>query len=56
MEILCYTREPKEDIIYANRLAYSMHLAWKDKNGKFVPFHHNEGILYAKAVSREADS
>lgn len=53
MEILCYTREPKEDIIYANRLAYSMHLAWKDKNGKFVPFHHNEGILYAKAVSRE---
>lgn len=53
MEILCYTREPKEDIIYANRLAYSMHLAWKDENGKFIPFHHNEGLLYAKAVSRE---
>lgn len=53
MEILCYTREPKEDIIYANRLAYSMHLAWKDKNGEFIPFHHNEGLLYAKAVSRE---
>ena len=50
MEVLCYTREPKEDIIYANRLAYSMHLAWKSETGQYVPFHHNEGILYAKAT------
>lgn len=50
MEILCYTREPKEDNIYANRLAYSMHLAYKAESGKFLTFHHNEGILYVKAV------
>ena len=55
MEILCYTRQPLEDILYANRLAFSMHLALKDKDGKFAPLHHNEGILYAKAVSREED-
>ena len=50
MEILCYTRQPKEDIIYGNRMAYSMHLAYRDKDGRFRPFHHNEGILYASAV------
>lgn len=50
MEILCYTRNPKEDIIYGNRLAFSMHLAYKAADGRFLPFHHNEGILYAKAV------
>lgn len=50
MEILCYTRQPKEDIIYGNRMAYSMHLAYRGQDGKFHPFHHNEGILYAKAV------
>ncbi len=50
MKILCYTRQPKEDILYANRLAYSMHLAWKSETGEYMPFHHNEGILYAKAT------
>ncbi len=55
MKILCYIRQPKEDILYANRLAYSMHLAWKSETGEYVPFHHNEGILYAKAV-QDADS
>lgn len=40
-------------MIYAKRLAYSMHLAWKDESGEWVPFHHNEGILYAKAVQKE---
>lgn len=39
-------------MIYAKRLAYSMHLAWKDEFGEWVPFHHNEGILYAKAVQK----
>lgn len=53
MEILCYTRMPKEDMIYAGRLAYSMHLAWRSGDGKFHPLHHNEGILYAKAVQDE---
>lgn len=50
MELLCYTRQPKEDIIYGNRMANSMHLAYRDQDGKFRPLHHNEGILYAKAV------
>lgn len=53
MEILCYTRAPQEDIIYAGRLAYSMHLAYRGEDGSFRPFHHNEGILYAKAVQDE---
>lgn len=53
MEILCYTREPKEDHIYAARLAYSMHLAYRAGESEWVPFHHNEGLLYAKAVHRE---
>ncbi len=50
MRVLCYTRQPKEDILYANRLAYSMHLAWESETGAYIPFHHNEGILYAKAT------
>lgn len=50
MEILCYTRKPKEDAVYGKRMANSMHLAYRDQDGKFRPFHHNEGILYAKAV------
>lgn len=54
MEVLCYTREPEEDIIYANRLAYSMHLAFQKEDGKFTAFHHNEGLLYAKAVQKES--
>lgn len=49
MEILSYTRTAKEDPIYAERLARSMHLAWRGQDGSFHPFHHNEGILYAKA-------
>lgn len=53
MKLLCYTRQPKEDILYANRLAYSMHLAWRSETGEYIPFHHNEGILYAKAVQEE---
>lgn len=50
MEILCYTRQPKEDIIYGNHMANSMHLAYRGDDGRFLPFHHNEGILYARAV------
>lgn len=54
MELLCYTRTPLEDIIYANRLAFSVHLALREREGDgFIPLHHNEGLLYAQAVSRE---
>lgn len=55
MEILCYTRQPKEDMIYGNRMAYSMHLAIRDTEKGFLPLHHNEGILYAKAVQNPQD-
>ena len=53
MKLLCYTRLPKEDILYAHRLAYSIHLAYKDQEGFFIPFHHNEGLIYAKATHHE---
>lgn len=52
MEILCYTREPKEDNMYAKRLAFSMHLAYRESGNEWIPFHHNEGLLYAKAVHK----
>ncbi len=50
MELLCYTRQSKEDDIYGKRMAGSMHLAYRNEDNRFRPFHHNEGILYAKAV------
>ncbi len=55
MEILSYTRQPKEDIIYGKRMAYSMHLAYRGEDGKFHPYHHNEGILYARALQNPED-
>ena len=55
MELLCYTREPKEELIYAECLANSMHLAWRNAGGRFRAFRHNEGILYAKAVQDSKD-
>ena len=48
--VLCYTREPMEDDIYARKLADSMHLALVNKDGTTTPLNHNSGILYAKAV------
>lgn len=55
MEILCYTRKPEEDAVYGCHMAYSMHLAYRGDDGTFRPFHHNEGILYAKAVENVSD-
>ena len=49
-EILCYTREPQDDILYSNKLAYSMHLAYGSGNGNFTALNHNSGILFAKAT------
>lgn len=48
--ILCYTREPMDDAVYAEKLAYSMHLAVETRDG-YVPLNHNEGVLYVKAIS-----
>ena len=52
-ELLCYTRQPGEDSIYSEKLAYSMHLALRREGESFVPLNHNAGILYAKATQRE---
>ncbi|MDO4283791.1 MAG: family 43 glycosylhydrolase [Eubacteriales bacterium] len=53
--IVSYTREPLEDSIYSEKLAYSMHLAILDETGAHTPLNHNAGILYAKAVQRGED-
>ena len=51
--LLCYTRQPEEDSVYSEKLAYSMHLALCEDGEHFIPLNHNSGILYMKAVSRE---
>lgn len=50
--VICYTRLPKEDDVYSEKLAYSMHLALQKDEGEIVPLNHNSGILYAKALQR----
>lgn len=51
--VLCYTRLPQEDIIYASKLAYSMHLAYSEDGTYFKDLNHNSGILFAKATDNE---
>lgn len=53
MKLLCYTRLPKEDAVYSEKLAGSMHLALQDNDGAIICLNHNSGILYAKAVRNE---
>lgn len=48
--ILCYTREPIDERIYANKLAYSMHLAYSEDGKEFIALNHNSGVLFAKAT------
>ena len=50
MKLLCYSRLPKEDRIYSEKLAYSMHLAFQAEDGEIIPLNHNSGILYVKAT------
>lgn len=50
MRVLCYSRIPEDDKIYAAKLAYSMHLALQEEDGTILPLNHNSGILYAKAT------
>lgn len=54
-ELLCYTRKPVNEDLYAPRLAYSMHLALK-RGGRFEPLNHNSGVLFAKAEENEDGS
>lgn len=48
--ILCYTRKPLEDAVYAQKLADSMHIALVDVKGKVVILNNNYGVLFAKSV------
>lgn len=51
--VLCYTREPQEDNIYAQKLAFSMHLAYSEDDKKYEALNHNSGVLFAKATENE---
>lgn len=51
--VLCYTRMPQEELIYAPKLAYSMHLAVSEDGASFQPLNHNSGVLFAKATENE---
>lgn len=35
--LLCYTRQPEEDSVYSEKLAYSMHLALCEDGEHFYP-------------------
>lgn len=52
-DVLCYTRMPQEDLIYAPKLAYSMHLAYSEDGVRFRPLNHNSGVLFAKATAND---
>ncbi|WP_234124670.1 family 43 glycosylhydrolase [Clostridium hydrogenum] len=51
--ILCYTRLQQEEMIYAPKLAYSMHLAYSEDGKYFNDLNHNSGVLFAKATDNE---
>lgn len=50
--VVCYTREPMEDAVYAAKLADSMHIALIE-DGRAVELNHNSGVLFARAVWQE---
>ena len=50
VDILCYTRLPLDEQIYSAKLACSMHLAYRDQDGRFQALNHNSGVLFAKAT------
>lgn len=50
IRVLCYTRLPQEEQIYAPKLAYSMHLAYCEDGAGYRALNHNSGVLFAKAV------
>jgi GH43 family beta-xylosidase len=56
MRLLNYTRLPLEDAVYANRLAYSMHLALQDADGSWHALNHNSGVLFVKATENQNGS
>lgn len=53
-KLLCYTREPINNILYDPKLAYSMHLAISEDGKKYVGLNHNSGVFFVKGIE-EAD-
>lgn len=51
--VLCYTRMPKENLIYSEKLAYSMHIAYSEDKVNFHELNHNSGVLFAKATEND---
>lgn len=51
--LLCYTRIPQDEKLYAPKLAYSMHLAYSKDGVHFESLNHNSGVLFAKATENE---
>lgn len=49
-QLLSYTRKPKG--IYGEKLAYSMHLAYRQGDGVFQSLNHNTGVLFARAIEK----
>ncbi|MFD1175323.1 hypothetical protein ACFQ3W_03285 [Paenibacillus puldeungensis] len=56
IDILCYTRLPQDELIYAPKLAYSMHLAYRNDEDHFQELNHNSGVLFAKATENDSGS
>lgn len=54
--VLCYTREPQEELIYAPKLAYSMHLAYSEDGQSYEALNHNSGVLFVKATENSDGS
>lgn len=48
--LLNYTREPINNVIYDEKLAYSMHLAISEDGEQFTALNHNSGVLFVKAT------
>lgn len=51
--VLCYTRTPKDNLIYSPKLAYSMHLAYSNDGSNFQALNHNSGVLFVKATEND---
>jgi len=54
-EILVYTRKPLDDAVYAEKLAYSVHLAVRCGTIGFKSLNHNGGVFYVKAAQDPED-
>lgn len=53
VEVLCYTRRPESEEVYAPKLAYSMHLALRHEDGNYEILNHNSGVLFALATQNK---